>query len=341
MKTDYSHIKKMLPREYFKPYWPRLIPIFLIWATGVASVVTIAMTDLPWYYNICLSILIGYCWSIGGLFSHEVLHGSVIRSRNWQDFIGFLGFLPYMISPTFWRFWHNNLHHSHTQKTFLDPDAYPTLRVFKQSRFVQWMFPFTPGSGNKRSIFYFFFWFSFNAQVAQHHLRYRNRAFDKLDHKRVNIELALALLIHVGGFILVGPMNWLWAVFIPFAFMNYLPFSYISTNHNLSPLTKHNDPLENSLTVTNHPILEFLHANFGYHVEHHLFPTLSGVHLKEVHQILKKEYPEKYKCMPKWKAMVALYKTPRIYKNSTTLIHPKTGKTSPVIGSGLNNHPTP
>ncbi|MCJ8276494.1 MAG: fatty acid desaturase, partial [Bdellovibrionales bacterium] len=100
-----------------------------------------------------------------------------------------------------------------------------------------------------------------------------------------------------------------------------------------------NDPLVNSLTVTNHPILEFLHVHFGYHVEHHLFPTVSGVHLKAIHKELKERYPEKYLYMPKWKAMVALYKTARIYKNPTTLFNPLTGATYPTLGKVVKEKP--
>ncbi len=331
MEHNYNHIRHQLPRDIFKPYWPRLFPILIVFALGVVGVVAICHLNWPWYGQLSLALWVGYCWSIGGLFAHEILHGSVVRNRTIKDVLGFLCFLPYLISPTFWRYWHNNLHHSHTQKIILDPDAFPTLKIFKQSRFAQWMFPYTPGSRHKRSYFYLFFWFSFNTQVVQHYLRYRNKTFQKLSHLRVNLELVAAFAIHIVALILVGPENWLWAVLIPFLFMNYLPFSYISTNHNLSPLTKHNDPLANSLTVTNHPLLELLHINFGYHVEHHLFPTLSGVHLKKVHGLLKSEYPDRYCSMPKWKAIRQLYKTPRIYKNSTTLIHPESGQTYPVL----------
>jgi fatty acid desaturase len=100
--------------------------------------------------------------------------------------------------------------------------------------------------------------------------------------------------------------------------------SYISTNHNISPLTKINDPLENSLSVTVHPLLEKMHLNFGYHVEHHIFPRMSGAYTKKVHYELKKMFPDNYQVMPKWQALKLLYSTPRLYKNATTLINPKT-----------------
>jgi fatty acid desaturase len=100
---------------------------------------------------------------------------------------------------------------------------------------------------------------------------------------------------------------------------------YIATNHNISPLTRMNDPLANSLTVTNHPVLERLHFHFGYHVEHHVFPTMSGKYLKRAHAVLKRDFPETYQHMPVWSAIRKLYASPRVYKNATTLVHPETG----------------
>ena len=89
--------------------------------------------------------------------------------------------------------------------------------------------------------------------------------------------------------------------------------------------------IANSLTVTNAPWLEFLHLNFGYHVEHHFFPTISGVHTKKIHVLLKKHFGADLKVMPKWDAITAIYKTARIYKSSTMLTNPETGATYPTI----------
>ena len=135
----------------------------------------------------------------------------------------------------------------------------------------------------------------------------------------------------MGTYVYFIGSNFVYGVAIPFAIMNYMLMSYISTNHNISPLTKTNDPLVNSLSVTNHPILEAMHFNFGYHVEHHLFPTMSPKRAKEVNKLLKEKYPEKFKQMPKSTAMGILYKTPRIYKNANELIHPYTGETHKTI----------
>jgi len=329
--TQYRMLRGELPKNFFAPNPMRFIAMFSLWIVGGSAIAAMVYVPMHWGVKALLALVIGHCWGVGGLVAHELMHGSIVRNRRVQNIFGFFNFLPFLISPTFWRYWHNNLHHSHTQRAIVDPDAYPTLRLFKQSRFAQWMYSITPGSGTKRSYLYLFFWFSINTQASQLYFRFRNSQFKKLDQRRVTVELAFAFALHGVYLYWVGPSLWIWAYVIPFFIQNYIPFSYISTNHNLSPLTKHNDPLENTVTVTNHPIWEFLHLNFGYHVEHHLFPTMCHSRHKTVHKLLKSKFPDKYVFMKKWDALKLLYKTPRIYKNSKTLIHPLTGDTFDVL----------
>ena len=196
---------------------------------------------------------------------------------------------------------------------------------------MKFMFPFTPGSGHKRSYMYFFFWFSFHNFVAQVYLRFRNNIFNDLNQKRVTREFAAQILIGLGILAWAGPSNWLWVFLVPLFMQNYLLMSYIATNHNLSPLTDENDPLVNSLSVSNNPMLERINLNFGYHVEHHIFPTVSGARIKPVHEALVQKFGGRYQIMPKWKAMKALYSTARIYKNANTLMNPESGETYPTI----------
>lgn len=319
--------REILPRlgpEVFEANAGRL-GFFALAATGsVGAFCAIVIANPVWPIKLLLGIMIGLCNGVIGFVVHELLHGSVVKNQKLQTFLGFFGLMPYVISPTYWKFVHNRLHHGKTQQTIRDPDAFPTMRVYKSSKFVQAIFPFTPGSGYKRSYLYFFFWLSFHEFTAQIYLRFRNGVFDAMDHRRVTIELSAQVGILLAMLAVAGPSNWLWVMVLPIAIQNYTLMSYISTNHNLSPLTSENDPLANSLTVTNHPALEFMNLNFGYHVEHHLFPTVSGKHAKVIHRELLRAFPNTYKHMPKWKAMKALYSTARIYKNSKTLIHPET-----------------
>ena len=158
-------------------------------------------------------------------------------------------------------------------------------------------------------------------------MRFGNKMWSEMKHTRVSIEFGLQVLMMGSLVYFVGLSNFAFLILIPFAIQNYTVMSYISTNHNLSPLTKVNDPLVNSLTVTTNPIFEFIHLNFGYHVEHHIFPRMSGAYTKKVHAELKSQFPDTYQFMKKSEALKLLYSTARIYKNHTTLINPKTLQT--------------
>ncbi len=331
-----QRLRPMLPAEVFEP-----APIRLLWFAGYCLVtlvcfLTIANFELlfptvpliaTWAAKEGLGVVVGICIGALGFFAHEVMHRCVVRSRRGQEFFGFLGFMPWFIAPTFWKFWHNQLHHGKTQAIITDPDAFPTMKIYKHSKFMNAMFPYTPGSGHLRSYTYFFFWFSFHVLVAQTYLRFRNSVFEKLNHRRVTVESAGQFLIWGAILLSLGPTNLFWTWVIPFLTQNYFAMSYIATNHNLSPLTRVNDPLVNSLTVTNVPVFEFIALNFGYHVEHHVFPTINGIHAKKIHKLLRQEFPQDFLFMPKFQAMKALYRTARIYKNSQTLINPETGAT--------------
>jgi fatty acid desaturase len=328
-----SALSKNLDPEIFKPNPWRLLWFGLSGFASLALFIAVVRVPMTWPLKLLCGVGIGLANGTLAFISHEMAHGSIVKNQKVQEFFGFFGALTFFISPTFWKFWHNRLHHGKTQQLIRDPDAFPNLRIYKSSKFMRFMFPFTPGSGHKRSLFYFFFWFSFHNFVAQVHLRFRNSVFDSLNQKRVTLEFSAQVLICLVLLAYAGPANWLYVLLIPLVIQNYMLMSYIATNHNLSPLTSENDPLINSLTVTNNPVLEFLNLNFGYHVEHHIFPTVSGAHAKAIHRELIKQFPDDYIALPKWKAVKALYSTSRIYKNANTLIHPKTSIMSPTLNS--------
>jgi fatty acid desaturase len=326
-----QHCRKKLPAALFEPVPARFFLFIGFLAVAITALTLISLPSTPWYFKAVLGFVAGSCFGGIAFFSHELLHGSVVRSRKLQDIIGFFGFMPFFISPTFWRFWHNHLHHGNTQAIIADPDAYPTLRIYKHSKFSQNIFPYTPGSRYLRSYFYFFFWFSFHSFYSQVYLRSRNAQFDRMNHRKVTLEFVGQIVIWCSFLYWLGPQNLVWTFVIPFMVQNYITTSYTATNHNLSPLTKINDPLVNSLTVTGPAWIEWLHWNFGYHVEHHICPTVNPKHVKTIHNLLKEDFPQKFRIMKKSKALVMLYKTARIYKNSKTLVHPETGETYPTI----------
>lgn len=324
---DYNKVLvKNLPKEIFKLDPSRLLVGVVFYALAAGIIYSIMNFELIWPLKIFLGVALGMLSGGLAFLAHEVIHGSVVKNKNLQDLIGFFGFAPYLISPTYWRFWHNHLHHGHTQLLYKDPDAFPTKMVWKKSKFMKWAFEMAPGSGTKKSYLYFFWWFSFQAVLNQAYMRFGNKMWNGMNHKKVTMEFIFQLAIAAAYINFVGFSHLIYLVIIPFAVQNYTVMSYISTNHNISPYTNINDPLVNSLSVTNNPFLEAVHLNFGYHTEHHLFPKMPMKHAKIVSEKLKELFPTRYQIMPKWQAVKMLYNTPRIYKDRETLVNPHTGE---------------
>jgi fatty acid desaturase len=322
-----QELKKRLPASVFQRTPARALYLLCFLSVNILLISYVIQADPSWYMKLLAGLLLGQFNAGMAFVAHETLHGSIVKNRFLQSFIGTVGFAPFLMSATYWRFWHNRLHHGNTQLIYKDPDAFPTLSVYKRSKFMRVVFELAPGSKHPLSWLYMFYWFSFQSVLNQAYMRFKNKMWAEMDHKQVTLEFLLVSLVAISYLVITGPSNWLWLVLIPLAVQNYVILSYILTNHNMSPLTKINDPLENSLTVTTNPVVDFFDLNFGYHVEHHLFPRVSGKHAKKIHQLLKEMYPGKYKFMPKTQALRHLYSTPRIYKSNTELINPKTLET--------------
>ena len=320
-------IASALPAKYFERNPARLFYGFMFLGLNAILILAVLNLNLHWSLKILAGFLIGQFNAGLAFVTHETLHGSIVKNKYAQDIIGFFAFAPFLMSPTYWRFWHNRLHHGNTQYILKDPDAFPTLSVYRQSKFMQRLYDWTPGANTIRSYFYFFFWFSFQSFLNQIYMRFGNKMWAEMKHTQVSIEFGLQLLMMGSLIYFAGVSNFAYLILIPFAIQNYTVMSYISTNHNISPLTKVNDPLLNSLTVTTNSLCDFFHMNFGYHVEHHIFPRMSGAYTKKVHEELKKQFPDTYQYMKKSEALKLLYSSARIYKNSTTLINPKTLQT--------------
>jgi fatty acid desaturase len=93
----------------------------------------------------------------------------------------------------------------------------------------------------------------------------------------------------------------------------------------LRPLSTARDSLTTSMSVTAHPILDWLHFHFSHHIEHHLFPTMASDSLPRVRASLQRRLGERYFAPPFGAALVAIFRTPRLYADPVTLVDPERG----------------
>jgi fatty acid desaturase len=279
-----------------------------------------------------LSLVIGL--SFGGLtfLGHETLHGAVVRQRSLRKIVGFLGFLPFVISPRLWIAWHNKVHHGNTNRAGVDPDAYPTLDEYGQSRSVRIATDYgAPGRRRLRGALSLLIGFS----VQSTHMLFvagKRGYLSRREHGRAIAETLLGMGIWAALAVLMGRVPFLFAFALPLVVANVIVMAFILTNHSLSPLTGVNDALANSLSVTTPRVIEWLTLGFGFHVEHHIFAAMSARHAPELRDVLRARFPEQYQSMPLSRALLALHHSARVYKDATTLIDPRSGREWPALG---------
>jgi len=208
---------------------------------------------------------------------------------------------------------------------------YPTLHEYETQASARIMADHF-GLGRKRlmSLLSLLFGFTGQSQQMLWTARTKGMLTAKL-HRRAIAETLLGAAFWAGVAYLVGPLPFVFVYLLPLVVANSIVMMFIMTNHNLSPLTDVNDPLVNSLSVTLPRWLEFLTLDFGFHVEHHVLPTLSTRHGRVIREHLIDKFSGRYQTMPLRTALVQLFRTARVYKDNVTLIDPQSGDTWPTL----------
>jgi fatty acid desaturase len=299
-----------------------LIPFYV--AAITIATIAIARGWVPWFVVPLVSLGIGFCFAGITFVTHEMLHGGIVGGRRLQHVLGWIGFVPFVLSPRLWVAWHNNAHHGKTNLPD-DPDSYPTLDAYRARRGARFAVDsFSLGAKRWRGVLSLIL--GFTVQSANQLVSARREGFlDESQHRRAYAESLAALAVWTTVLIAVGFVPFLFVFVLPLLVANVCVMMFILTNHSLSPRVEINDPLASGLTVTTSRLVEWVTLGFGYHVEHHLFPAMSSRHAPAVRALVLERWPERYQSMPLTHALRELHRTARVYKDATTLLDPKTG----------------
>ncbi|HEY3363801.1 MAG TPA: fatty acid desaturase [Symbiobacteriaceae bacterium] len=328
-----ARVAPYLPEEAFKPAPVRLwggLAYLLLTAGGIAAV---ALLNLPIWANLLLAVAIGTGFAGLGFLGHEILHGTVVRGARLRDWLGAICFAQFLLGPKLWRKWHNVEHHGHTQADDLDPDAWATMAELFHRPALRFLYRLPPSF---RSFFTFVSYTLFFSVHSQIMFRRFIREFRPRERLLVWLQLLAPVAFWLGLLAWMGPARWLFAYVLPLMLANFVVISYISSNHQLNPLSEVNDPLAVSLSVTVPRWVDVLHFNFGYHTEHHLFPGMNPRWAPLVKAELQRLWPERYHAMPMTRAMLALWRTPRIYHRRQSLVDPLRNLAYGTLGFGLD-----
>jgi fatty acid desaturase len=320
-----------VPEATFAPATSRALWVPIHYAIIALCAAALASGRVPWPLWPVVSIAIG-CSMAGVTFvAHEALHGGVVRGRTRIRILGWLGFLPFTVSPQLWMAWHNRVHHNHCGQAGVDPDMYPTIEQYRTQRGARIMADHF-GLGRKRLLGAASLLFGFTGQSLQ--MLFAARKTGMLTphlHRRAITETAMGVAVWAAVAALVGFPAFVFVYLVPLVVANTIVMTFIMTNHNLSPLSGVNDPLVNSLSVTLPRLVEWLTLDFGFHVEHHLFPTMSARGGRVVRAAILARYPERYQSLPLFTAIRQLHRTARVYADDVTLTDPNTGETWPTL----------
>jgi fatty acid desaturase len=320
-------IRRDLPAHLF-----RARPWRALWAVPMVAVIVggtwaVIALPLPLVLAIPLSLAVGNTYASLLHFAHEVGHGATVRQRWLQDVILALGLAPYWVEPAFWRAWHNRAHHGHTNVPDADPDSVGTVAAYQRAGawHKRLLLALSPGPGHWLSVLYLFFTFNVHGQVVLWSKSRRQPGFERLHRRRAGLYSAAV----AGGYLaLAVTSGWRGAilgVLVPTMIANLGVMAYIVTNHMLRPLSTGRDSLTTSMSVTAHPILDWLHFHVSHHIEHHLFPAMASDSLPRVRAWLERRLGERYFAPPFGAALVAIFRTPRLYADPVTLVDPERG----------------
>ena len=315
-------IRAELPLDAFRIKRTRvLIAIPLI--AGIAGLSTMLVSlPLRRYVAIPLAILLGNFYVSLFFFGHEVGHGAVTRSRLLRKILMYLALAVLMISPRLWDVWHNRVHHRYTNRAGHDPDNFGDLDSFFRYPAMAYFINVGPGSGHWLSIIYFPTWLTIFAQGVLWIKSRQLEGFSRLDRTRAAADSLIMAAIWIALGAWLGAWHAFIVIVIPMMTVNTVALSYISTNHLLRPQVDHGDVLASSMSVTTYRLLDWIHFHFSHHVEHHLFPSLSAKYAPMVKAALCKHAGDRYLAPPRWRALLLLFRTPRVYEGTHTLVDP-------------------
>ncbi len=327
-------LKPHLPPGFFAPATSRIawLPVHLTVVAVATS--AIALGWVPVWSWAFLSLVIGLSFSGLTFLAHETLHGAVVRNRRWRHVVGWIGFLPFTVSPRLWVAWHNRVHHGHSNHPGVDPDANPTISEYRASRRVRVVTDhFTPGRRSLTGVLGLLVGFTGQSLRVLSFAGGRGYLSPR-EYRLAILETAFGVALWVALLAVIGPLAFLFVFAIPLVVANTIVMAFIFTNHGLSPIMHENDPLAGALSVTTPPLVEWLTLGFGYHVEHHLFPAMSARRGPQLRTLLRERWPERYQSMPLWAALLAMHRTGRVYGDDVTLADPRSGREWPALQPG-------
>ncbi|MBE9138622.1 fatty acid desaturase [Nodosilinea sp. LEGE 07088] len=328
-------LRPFLPKKAFSPDPSKLIVLGVnlgILVLGWSIARHLNLRSIPHFaLYLPLVVVMGNSVIVLLFSSHDLFHGSVLRRSRVAHILGLLGLTLLWMPPTLWQIVHNRIHHT-TTNTLADPDRnYLHQQPNTWGKWIQ--NAFVPSSDVTPMGLLIGLPFAWGVHTFRHltsvllfnssEVNYVPAAFTVKPKERrmIALELLIITLFHASivAYLRFDPARLLGAYFLPIGLGYAGLIAYIYTNHLACPMTEINDPLVNSVSIRVPKWLDWLHLNFSYHAEHHIFPGLNSDYYPQVRELLQRHYPERMGyVMTAQQAWHRLRNTPRLYQDETT-----------------------
>jgi fatty acid desaturase len=318
-----AKVRADLPAHIFapKPLWSLLV--ILIVGLIVGGSVMLVTVPLWWPLALLCAVAIGQLYACLTFVGHDITHGASIPRGRLRMLVTYLSFAVYGVSPHLWIAWHHRAHHGQTNVVGRDPDNFGTLDEFRRGGWgTRLAARMSPGSGHGASALYLFLFFTVQGQSVLWVKSRRMPDFRGVSRPRVLLDTALLAALWITVAILAGPWGALLIVLIPMMVANFIVMSYIVTTHMLCPMVEQRDTLVTSMGVTTWKLFDLLHFHFSHHLEHHLFPAMCSWYYPLVRRSLRRHLGAQYLAPPHWRALLAIFTTPRLYDRLHMLVEP-------------------
>jgi len=300
-------LRPLLPEAAFRPAPRKLATAGLHVAVAVTG--WLAIRYLPWPCWPLVSLGIGVSLGAIAFLAHETIHGSVVRSRPLRDVAEIALFSLLLIPRSVYRRVHH-LHHRSTN-SLQDPDRrfLPDELTGPASAYARLFFPNRQWRYGGVWLLHFIAYSirhtiaAFSPRPRRHALVTAAPAYTGRERLAIASEIAVILALQAAILLIAGDHSphrliaYLFAVPLPIAIMSAAVSLYFFTNHGLKPIGEDGDVLAGSTSIAVPRAFDWLHSHFSYHVEHHLFPSVSSDYYPLVSALLRDHFGEQYHRM--------------------------------------------
>lgn len=303
------------------------IKVFVMPLTFIGSFVFLVtnsfMDNMLLFYGLWILMGIGIAGSGLGVM-HDAFHGALSRNKKLNNFIGSLIMSLAGGAVINWKIQHNVLHHT-----------YPNIDEYDDDIDVTGLLKLSPHQPMKRGFKFqvFYAWFLYGMMTLswatfkdfKQLLKYERQGLVKKQgttYKKELLKLIFLKIAYLFVFVALpiavidvtwwhAVLGWLSMHFVAGLILGcvFLPAHVVPSSDFPKP-NEHNvvenDFLIHQLQTTSNfaqkkPIFSWYVGGLNFQIEHHLFPTISHVHLKKISKIVKataKEFGLPYHSQP-------------------------------------------